>query len=413
MSKQLSEKIKGMHCCPPSEIFGTEKGMMFQAGFRDAQAKAADLALCSAAAPQVVADERAAQSIQSAFEKAAGGCVFGDASRLDAAQDWFKQGYRAAAPVQAQEPVPEAAQQNGGLVRAALIDLMALEREATSACDGFKAQRDCNLRFARARKALADSADTAPVHPVAVPDGWKLVPIEPTAAMKLAADSVEIDTSFHSGEYHTPDGDKIYSTMLATAPEHILSFGADPSGKADSTEAFRRAATANADMQLQSDAPAAPARLSDASEVDYAKLLAKYIEHVGAEEGCDFINRLWLKDGVYVGYGDKAVFSPKEYEALDFARDFDRAMAAPAAQGDAKRKGMQVAGFGRVYVGARNDLVVSGFKFLTNGQEYPDLKSRNRACINAIADFLLSHDFGEDVAMPLRNASAIAAKAAS
>ncbi|WP_219114946.1 hypothetical protein [Janthinobacterium sp. UMAB-56] len=77
----------------------------------------------------------------------------------------------AAAPVQAQEPVPEAARQNGGLVRAALIDLMALERQATSACDGFKAQRDCNLRFARARKALADSADTAPVQPVAVPDG--------------------------------------------------------------------------------------------------------------------------------------------------------------------------------------------------------------------------------------------------
>lgn len=55
------------------------------------------------------ADRDIERLVQAAFKKAAGGCIFGDASRLDSAQDWFSQGYRAApvVPVAAQPVVPE------------------------------------------------------------------------------------------------------------------------------------------------------------------------------------------------------------------------------------------------------------------------------------------------------------------
>lgn len=175
-----------------------------------------------AAAPQVVADEREfVEAIASNFDShdretdeiICRGC---SAPEL---WDETTQGYSinhrpecivnraraalASAPVQAQEPVPEAAQQNGGLVRAALIDLMALEDKASYSCHSFEEERDCNLRFARARKALADSTDTAPVQPVAV---------------------------------------------------HVCSFGADPSGKKDSTAAVQAAIDSFATPAAQGDA---------------------------------------------------------------------------------------------------------------------------------------------------------------
>lgn len=190
MSKDLHDEIMNLPASGADDYdeYPNEK-VAYKIGHRDARHAAANLVL--AAAPQVVAYERGLPPLP---EMASAADL---AHVMQTPEDWDddyrntwqklqveahnKRQWRkyalelralAAAPVQAKEPGPEAAQQNGGLVRAALIDLMALERQATSACDGFKAQRDCNLRFARARKALADSADTAPVQPVAVPDVW-------------------------------------------------------------------------------------------------------------------------------------------------------------------------------------------------------------------------------------------------
>ena len=106
-----------------------------------------------------------------------------------------------AAPVQAQEP--EAAQQNGGLIRAALIDLLALERHALAGALTFEAQSDCGVRFARARQELS-----TPAQAVAVPDGWKLVPTEPTEAMMHAAQNVPAPRPYGA----------VYRAMLAAAP---------------------------------------------------------------------------------------------------------------------------------------------------------------------------------------------------
>jgi hypothetical protein len=56
--------------------------------------------------------------------------------------------------------VPEAAQQNGGLVRAALIDLLSpeVERAANSGAVSFECQSNIATIFARGRQALAQSA---------------------------------------------------------------------------------------------------------------------------------------------------------------------------------------------------------------------------------------------------------------
>lgn len=123
------------------------------------------------------------------------------------------------APVQAQEPVPEAAQQNGGLIRAALIDLLALERHTLAGALTFEAQSDCGVRFARARQALS-----APAQPVAVPDGWKLVPTEPTEAMMHAAQDVPAPRPYGA----------VYRTMLAVTP-------AAPAAQDDAKDAERLA----------------------------------------------------------------------------------------------------------------------------------------------------------------------------
>ena len=51
--------------------------------------------------------------------------------------------------------------------------------------------------------------------------------------------------------------------------------------------------------------------------IDYQLLLAKYIEHVGSEEGIDFINRLSRRaDGQFEGQSNKVEFSAEEVEAL-------------------------------------------------------------------------------------------------
>ncbi|TFW15909.1 hypothetical protein [Duganella callida] len=65
----------------------------------------------------------------------------------------------AAQPSNAQgEAVPWPAQQNGGLVRSALIDVMVAEKFALNGAGDFQSQSDLTARFARARQALAATA---------------------------------------------------------------------------------------------------------------------------------------------------------------------------------------------------------------------------------------------------------------
>lgn len=57
--------------------------------------------------------------------------------------------------------------------------------------------------------------------------------------------------------------------------------------------------------------------------IDYKLLLAKYIEHVGAEEGVTFISRLAQNDeGMFKGQSDKVKFTRGEVEALQECDDF-------------------------------------------------------------------------------------------
>lgn len=66
--------------------------------------------------------------------------------------------------------VPEAAAQNGGLVRAALIDLLTIEHLTLTAIADFSLYLDASVRFARARVALAATTlAAAPAQPIAPP----------------------------------------------------------------------------------------------------------------------------------------------------------------------------------------------------------------------------------------------------
>lgn len=58
-------------------------------------------------------------------------------------------------------------------------------------------------------------------HGPAVPEGWKLVPVEPTQAMKKAAKKVDMDHgSFREWvEEDWPDHKRVWAAMLAAAPE--------------------------------------------------------------------------------------------------------------------------------------------------------------------------------------------------
>lgn len=74
-------------------------------------------------------------------------------------------------------------------------------------------------------------------------------------------------------------------------------------------------------------APATPTATADSAAVDYKLLLAKYIEHINAEEGSDSINCLYRNssDG-WDGMSDKVTFSQLEKEALDEASEVFAAM---------------------------------------------------------------------------------------
>lgn len=62
-----------------------------------------------------------------------------------------------------------------------------------------------------ARTVLAQAA------PVAVPKGWKLVPVEPTTEMFKAADKID-DQMFIGGSSHGADNEQVWNAMIDAAP---------------------------------------------------------------------------------------------------------------------------------------------------------------------------------------------------
>ena len=66
--------------------------------------------------------------------------------------------------------------------------------------------------IARRAKKLLGGADGGPMQPVAVPDGWKLVPIEPTDQMVLAPGAIH--TAGKVARIHRD----VWKRMLDTAP---------------------------------------------------------------------------------------------------------------------------------------------------------------------------------------------------
>lgn len=78
--------------------------------------------------------------------------------------------------------------------------------------------------------------------------------------------------------------------------------------------------------------PAVPPSDVPAS-VDYRLLLAKYIEHVGMEEGVTFISRLKPEDGVYRSDRHSTEFSAEEYAALLECDDLKAVIASSQQDG--------------------------------------------------------------------------------
>ena len=172
------------------------------------------IAMASAAAPQVVADERAAFEA-TAVELHLFGCSLardGDVylhSGLQACWLFWKR--RAAAPVQAQEPVAYMIREN------------RMKNPPTESCT---VPNNGWSEWAPTSKKHGDAAlengywfqevmplFLAPVQPVAVPDGWKLVPVKPTEAMNDAYNGVP--TGFAGTPAHSSH---VWEAMLSVAP---------------------------------------------------------------------------------------------------------------------------------------------------------------------------------------------------
>lgn len=169
-----------------------------------------------AAAPQVVADERALPflpkpaAIKHPTDDTMGCVLFSSQQMQDYARATL-----AAAPVQAQEPRKT-------------TDISKRLREW--ACERAIAAHYADLMLVAADeieryyvgmmnwKATAEAKDSAPVQPVAVPDGWKLVPEELTPTMLDVSDAGERTTK------------KVWRDMLAVAP-------AAPAAQGDATQA--------------------------------------------------------------------------------------------------------------------------------------------------------------------------------
>lgn len=94
------------------------------------------------------------------------------------------------------------------LVKCALIPSAAIEDAAgyDHGATLFRAKKFCELL-----RALS-----APSEAAAVPSGWKLVPVEPTTEMKLAADQYASDTKDRAKGIWW--WGRVYQTMLAAAP---------------------------------------------------------------------------------------------------------------------------------------------------------------------------------------------------
>ena len=69
-------------------------------------------------------------------------------------------------------------------------------------------------------RAIEDRVTGAQPAPI-VPEGWKLVPIEPTPEMMLVAQKADHDHGDHEEwlEYDGEDVKRVYRAMLAAAPE--------------------------------------------------------------------------------------------------------------------------------------------------------------------------------------------------
>jgi hypothetical protein len=114
------------------------------------------------------------------------------------------------------EELPEAARQNGGVVRAALIDIMAaVEPSALSGARDFEQQSEFRVLFARARAALAATTAAEPV-------AW-------AQALKFGAQVIELydDATMRHGDY------MLSSTECAGVLEALASYRAAPPQQVD------------------------------------------------------------------------------------------------------------------------------------------------------------------------------------
>jgi len=174
-------------------------------------------AILSAAAPQVVADEQKKQDGIEAAELQtllitefecyrptypAGLMAWAKNALLDCSP------HRAAAPVQAQEPVADI---DDAFSIAAAGCMFGNADAVESAKHWFKAGHAMG-RGAAVREYIDNGTFPAPAQPVAVPDGWKLVPVEPTDAMILGPGALRTD-----GKVARIHRD-VWKRMLAAAP---------------------------------------------------------------------------------------------------------------------------------------------------------------------------------------------------
>lgn len=98
-----------------------------------------------------------------------------------------------------------------------LVDRNAVLEEAAKACDRYPASL-IGSACAKDIRALKYAVPASPIVPqLAVPQGWKLVPIKPNGAMLEAASKAD-DEGFEAGRAHGASGREIYDAMLAAAP---------------------------------------------------------------------------------------------------------------------------------------------------------------------------------------------------
>ena len=157
----------------------------------------------------------------------------------------------------------------------------------------------------------------------AIPKGWKLVPEKVNNTMIDAFNDVPV--GFGGSPPHVQH---LWDAMLAAAPPspqpvadsltdaEINDITMSTLGKWPSFEAQSWACKVAHAIRAAALQPVAG--LTDG--VDYKLLLAKYIEHVGAEEGTDFTDRFYrASNGTWQGASARIEFNQLEKEAIDDA----------------------------------------------------------------------------------------------